>query len=523
MNQLTTDQEPREAPIRRTWQSWFADVFTFDVRSMALFRISVGALLIWDLVFRAQWFRDMYTEDGFMTRALSRDVFRVTVGDEIASQVWSLYWISESTSFQVFLFVLAGVFAAMLMVGAWTRVATIASWLLLVSLHARNPLVLTSGDFLLKMSLFWSMFLPLGAVWSVDAWRIGKRAMRAKTTLVSFATAAFMLQLIFMYFFTGVAKMNEDWFSGNAMYYVLRLDIYATDFGKSLLAYPTLLSWTSWATLFVEVILIWTMLFSWKNGFFRWLNLLIYWAFHIGIIMCLQIGLFPIICMIVWLPLIPVSFWNWCLKSKPVDVSRPVTRLDQGWVTNIVCAFMITIVLLWNVFNIQTPTNIAIGNRIGWRYVILAGYTLRIDQHFQMFGHPPKNTPWFVYEGRLRDGSEVDLFKRGDIVHARPESVRRAIPSHHWRKLHRNLVSPAYSELRQSLADYFVKNWNRDHDDEHQVDRMRLICYLESIGPDYNETDRHSQIWGSYTDPDRTGTAIFNELDKLTEDPLFQF
>ena len=82
---------------------------------------------------------------------------------------WSLHWLSGAPAFQMALFGLAGLLAVLLLIGCLTRVATIGSWILLASLITRAPLVINAGDTLLLLLLFWSMFLPLGRMWSVDA------------------------------------------------------------------------------------------------------------------------------------------------------------------------------------------------------------------------------------------------------------------------------------------------------------------------------------------------------------------
>jgi hypothetical protein len=43
------------------------------------------------------------------------------------------------------------------------------SFLMLVSVHGRNPTLMQGGDHLMRAMLFWSIFLPLGARWSFDA------------------------------------------------------------------------------------------------------------------------------------------------------------------------------------------------------------------------------------------------------------------------------------------------------------------------------------------------------------------
>ena len=96
-------------------------------------------------------------------------------------------------------------------VGWHTRIATAVSWALLVSLHARNPwLASMGGDALLRLFLFWGMFLPLGARLSLDARREPALA-RAPAQYVSAATVALLGQVCLVYFATGAQKSGELW------------------------------------------------------------------------------------------------------------------------------------------------------------------------------------------------------------------------------------------------------------------------------------------------------------------------
>ncbi len=53
-------------------------------------------------------------------------------------------------------------------IGFRTRFMTVALWVLMTALLRRNQLATDGGDSVARCLLFWSMFLPLGAFWSVD-------------------------------------------------------------------------------------------------------------------------------------------------------------------------------------------------------------------------------------------------------------------------------------------------------------------------------------------------------------------
>ena len=62
--------------------------------------------------------------------------------------------------------IVACLFAAMLMVGYRTRLATITTWILHLAVIERLPSITGGGDNLMRYLLLWSMFVPLGACWS---------------------------------------------------------------------------------------------------------------------------------------------------------------------------------------------------------------------------------------------------------------------------------------------------------------------------------------------------------------------
>src|SRR5881394_816094 len=137
-------------------------LFEIDVRSLALFRVLVSAVLLGDLLNRARDLVAHYADAG----VLPRDVLirRWASGGHV-----SLHLVNGSPAGQALLFSVAVALGLCLRVGFRTRIAAFGPWALLMSLHTRNPLVLYGGDDLLRMLLFWGMFVPLGAAFSVDA------------------------------------------------------------------------------------------------------------------------------------------------------------------------------------------------------------------------------------------------------------------------------------------------------------------------------------------------------------------
>jgi len=199
-------------------------IFYIDTRSLALQRICIGVIIIFDLIVRAKDFFAHYTDFGVLPQhALLNQYFE--------PGMWSLYLINSSPIFQAFLLILTAISALMLIVGFRTPLAAFLTWILIASLHYRNPFVLNSGDILLRMILFWFMFLPLGARCSLD--RLFNNSSSRPTKVFNFSSAFFLLQICSVYWFSVMLKNHPIWIGDfTAIEYALSVDQLTTFFGK---------------------------------------------------------------------------------------------------------------------------------------------------------------------------------------------------------------------------------------------------------------------------------------------------
>lgn len=277
--------------------------FSLDVRSLALFRIGLAGVLIADLALRSRDLTAHYSDGGVLPAGNLLSEF-------LHPWEWSLHFINGQPLFQALLFLVAAIVAVALGVGYQTRLATIFSWALLASLHNRNWMVLNAGDTELRMLLFWAMFLPLGAVYSVDA-ALDRQAPARGTRFCSAASIALILQVCFVYWFAALLKDNPIWWQENsATYYALSLDYMTTNLGKFLLNFPALLVVATWLTVRIEL---WGpfLLFSpFKSEHCRLGAVLLFCGLHIGFASGLNLSLFPFIAVTAWLALLPSLAWQ---------------------------------------------------------------------------------------------------------------------------------------------------------------------------------------------------------------------
>lgn len=307
-----------------------------DPRALAAFRIGMAAILLVDLAIRAGNVAEFYAEGGFFP-------FEAAYRWHGTRWSWSLHLLDGSAEFQTAMLLFAAVLTGAMLLGYRTTLATIGSWVMLVSLHNRVPLLLNGGDVIFRLLLFWAMFLPLGRAWSVDALRRTRRQGRTADAasaryapVVSMAGAAILVQLCLMYFCTGLFKHNKDWLSGDSMYYVFSFDAYGRPLGRFLLQYPLLCKLITWKTLWLEllgpplVLLPWPWIARWAErpaiaealpnwlavslrgiGYsVRPLLVLAFIGMHVGIELTMTVGLFSYVSVAGWVLFLPPAFWD---------------------------------------------------------------------------------------------------------------------------------------------------------------------------------------------------------------------
>ncbi len=270
------------------------DLVAIDLRSLAVFRVALGLAVLVDTIVRAFDLVELYTDAGVWPRELLR------AEDGPAVALSAHYWASVDPRLEAALFVLTAVSGLVLAVGWRTRIATFACWYLVSSVQIRQPLTYMGGDSILRLLLFWSMFLPLGARFSLD--RSQGRTQSRPDRVVSVATAALLLQVCFVYWFTGLGKDGPLWKSGQAVYYILHLDPYATARGVRLGEYVDLLVPLTFASLALERFGPFLAFVPYYTAACRMLTIALFWGFHLGLAITLNIGLFPLFSMVSWLP-----------------------------------------------------------------------------------------------------------------------------------------------------------------------------------------------------------------------------
>jgi hypothetical protein len=131
------------------------------------------------------------------------------------------------------------------------------TFLVLVAVQRRNPVILNSGDLLLRNFALLLALCPTGAALSVDRWRrFGRDALRTAPLVAPWGLRLIQLQMMLVYFFAFWSKSGGLWRNGTAVSTVFRLDdLTRLDAPDWLIANTLLIAAFTWGTLAIEVAL----------------------------------------------------------------------------------------------------------------------------------------------------------------------------------------------------------------------------------------------------------------------------
>lgn len=282
---------------------------SLDDRSMALYRIMMGLLIMADVIYRIPDFTNFYTDIGLVPRA-------IFVSEMAMPWSFSLHLANGSLAFIVIMFSIHALFGLMLVLGYKTRWAMFGAWLMTVSIHNRNWLVNNGGDDVLRAILFISIFLPLSRCFSLDSALTEKKEEHpSEHQYFSGWVLAYMCQVSAIYLVGYLLKTHAIWRTEfSALFYSSRLDIFATPIGIWMRDYPGLQKLFTIFTIYLEWLGPLMLVFAFVAGSRWWivrsLVVLLFWGLHVGILFTMWIGLFPFICMAMWAIFIPTPFWD---------------------------------------------------------------------------------------------------------------------------------------------------------------------------------------------------------------------
>lgn len=322
------------------------ELFSIDLRTLALTRVAFALIVLIDLAIRLSDLEVFYTDKGVLPRAAVHQLRPL-------SWLTSLHFLSGRTEIEAVMFLISAVFAVLLLIGHRTRRASFWVWLLFSSLCVRNYFVVHGADSLLKVLLFWGMFVPWGTRYSVES-AFNPASNRLPRTVFSIGTIALLLQMPLVYFFGGVLKNGLEWrHDFTAILYTLKSPDYALPLGVWMTSYPGWLKILTASTLVLEMAGALLLFCPFRTKTVRFWVILSFFSLQLGLALTLKLGLFPLVSMAALLPFIPGSFWDRILSRL-----RTPERTGLRIYYDAECGFCKKLLRLIHTFFLLPDTNI---------------------------------------------------------------------------------------------------------------------------------------------------------------------
>ncbi|CAI50453.1 VKGC domain protein [Natronomonas pharaonis DSM 2160] len=430
-------------------REYLVDCARIDTRSLAVFRVFVGLLVVADVFLRARNFSFYYTDSGVVTQALAQaDTHEYAV---------SVYYLTSDTTLIAALLALQVFIALALVVGYRTRTATALTFLFVISLDHHNPFVLSYADTLFRLLLFWAPFLPLGERWAVDAVHA---ARTPRQSVVGAATFLALAQMVFMYLLNGIHKTeSEAWQSGEATPLIFGIDEMTFLLGEFLGAFPTLLTYGGLLWFYM---LLGSWLLFFLRGRLRLPLVALFVGGHLSFALTVRIGAFAYVALAGLVFFLQTPFWRDAgrlLRRLGIDTAGVVPRdrlyrfadtlpalrllsgryavIRTGAYNAALAAVLVALALVCAVFLFnagaivddgyeQSRLNHEVEHTTGGEYVhtVAAGLGIRQPEWSVFAPHPRTNDRYYVFGAKTVDGQERDVYNDRAFTWDRPEPLQ---------------------------------------------------------------------------------------------------
>ena len=429
-----------------------------DRESIAAFRIAAGCVLVADALLRSRDFWLFFSREGIFPLD--------TLQKYLEPGCWSLNFLNQALWWQGAMLAAEAVAGLSLMAGYLSSISCFVAWVVWTSILRRTEPAANAGDYWMACLLYWGMFLPLGDMFSIDS--LLKK--KTKHATISIASAAFLAQVLAVYLYAGISKLQGDWLNGSAVGYVLSVHDHGTWVGEFLTTSKIATSFLTTSTLLLEIGGPFLFLFC-GNRSARRLIAFLFIFFHIGIWITLSVGLFSPIGITAWLALMP-----WHSKRAQPDTEshdhsrdrRPFFQCSDG-VRNCVVFVSLFIAGMALFYDVSGRDE----KRPRWTTVTINALTL--EQPWGVFGRVGPQEQWITGKASLKDARVIDLLRQGKPFNAvRPPGGFSSLPNHRWHKIFWELPKTRQAPLRESVAAGLVADWNRRHPESKAVQTLEI-------------------------------------------------
>jgi predicted DCC family thiol-disulfide oxidoreductase YuxK len=299
---------------------WFGGL---DLRPLCLFRITFGFLVTVATLDIGPILHDILSDEGLMPRS-------ALLGGIARANRFSVFDLAGPYWVTVALWIVAVAACICLTVGWHSRLSSVVTFFFVCGLHERNLLAFDGADNVIRAMLFWMMFMPLGARYSVDAVLRAARGQPVVTHAPAFMMRLGQIQIAWVYLNSFIHKWGggNTWHDGTALHYALGLDhMFTRDFGQWLFNKPWFYVPGTYFTDMVECTFLIFTFFPFLQPKLKAVAIASGVALHAGIWATMNVGNFSYLMPLAFPLLFEPEWAEWTIAQTRRLVGKGVTKV----------------------------------------------------------------------------------------------------------------------------------------------------------------------------------------------------
>jgi hypothetical protein len=446
--------------------------FELDLRSLAVFRIGLGLVILYKAFFRM-----VHADMIFGVRGL--------YSLQIMSDFWgniphlpSIHLASDDVTFHFAVFAVEALTAIAFTLGWQTRAVTLLLFYFELSNNVAMYLNQDGADIYIGSALVWCCWLPLGRYLSLDSRR---NLAPESNRICNWASAALVLQIVMIYWFAGHNKTGAAWKAGTAVQWALNLDLKSTIFAEYLRSFFALNRAATYLTPYFEMSAV-LLLVPFAVARIRMVLICAFVIFHLAFGVVFHIGALSFAASCIWLALIPTEAWDRLWRKTRRDAA-PALQPGARW--RWACAPLLAVFFVagWQ----RTP-----GPAKTWpvRSAALATMGAGLSQSWLFFApNIPRYLGWYQIFGKKADGRWVEYlpFRDSESVNFRmtkPKDVfGETIGSEFWDKAIYRAFQ--YPKQARALKHFLCARY----------EEARIVHHYETMDANFNRSPGLSVIF----------------------------
>lgn len=474
---------------RAWWLAFQRTYLTVDPRSLGLFRVLFGLVLLSDLARRWAELGFWYVNSGLLPN-------HTILWRPPARYMFSLFFGASGLREAQLGFALCGVVYLAFLLGYRTRWVQFLTLLARVSLNTRLAVLENGGDMVMDLLCLLTLPLPLGARFSLDAIGASRRSDEASVEAVrqwhkpvqSVAVLGLILQFATIYFFNAASKHGHAWRDGSAVHFALHQDKLVTWLGvwmRERLPVGAVRALT-WSTLATEWTGFWLIISPIYSKQLRLLAVCVMPCLHLGFALGLNLGGFSPAMMSFYPLLLMTEHWDalerrlgarferWSqqvsdlfaplVRFLPVPAPKPPSlawrAVGDGGVV------LLLVAITSEVLNDNQPVPQALRvPQPEWARAVI-DYP-RILQGWRMFAAEPSRTDSMIYvDAVTAAGVHVDPYN--EVASDQPYPAGEVVPTHMGQSqffvmYSDRIASGSYAPYRQAFSEWLLAYPERTH------------------------------------------------------------